>query len=40
VLVNQQLVGELGGGHPGPVGHRGVSFVPRAPAFSRYVRFI
>ncbi|HET7519765.1 MAG TPA: hypothetical protein VFN05_19150, partial [Actinomycetes bacterium] len=27
VLVNQQLVGELGGGHPGPVGHRGGPFV-------------
>jgi hypothetical protein len=27
VLVNQQLVGELGGGHPGPVGHRGSPFV-------------
>jgi hypothetical protein len=27
VLVNQQLVGELGGGHPGRVGHRGSPFV-------------
>jgi hypothetical protein len=25
VLIAQQLVGELGSGHPGPLGHRGVS---------------
>jgi hypothetical protein len=27
VLVGQQLVGQLGSGHPGPLGHRGASFV-------------
>jgi hypothetical protein len=27
VLVNQQLVRQLGSGHPGPVGHRGGPFV-------------
>ena len=27
VLTGQQLVGKLGSGHPGPFGHRGVSFV-------------
>jgi hypothetical protein len=26
-LVGQQLVGKLGSGHPGPLGHRGASFV-------------
>jgi hypothetical protein len=24
VLIGQQLVGKLGSGHPGPLGHRGV----------------
>jgi len=27
VLVGQQLVGKLGSSHPGPLGHRGASFV-------------
>ena len=27
VLIDEQLVGQLGSGHPGPLGHRGASFV-------------
>ena len=27
VLVAEELVGQLGSGHPGPLGHRGASFV-------------
>jgi len=27
VLARQQLVGNLRGGHPGPLGHRGAPFV-------------